>query len=447
MFSERMHEVESELLARWPETRIDPSLDRIAALADILGSPQLSYPTIHIAGTNGKTTTTRLIDSLLFELGLRTGRFTSPHLQSILERVAINGSPISEGLFIKAYEDIYPYLGMIDEKMPHPISFFEAITALSFVAFAEYPVDVGIFECGMGGEWDSTNVIESKVSVVTPIGFDHMEYLGDTLEKIAQTKSGIIKENTFAVLAKQEREAAQVLIDRCLDTNSTPIREGVEFEVLKRSVAVGGQLISIRGVYGIYEDLFLPIHGRHQASNAATALATVEVFVGEHALDNELVRSAFAGATSPGRFEVVHRNPTVIIDAAHNPHGAKSLKETINSEFNFDLVIGLVAAMGDKDISGLLEELEPIMSKIIVTRNSSKRSATLDEIDTLARKIFGSDRVIAIDSLVEAINQGLSLAKDTIAIQDKSCALLITGSVVTAGEARTFLAKEGEPRS
>ncbi len=447
MFSERMHEVESELLARWPETRIDPSLDRIAALADILGSPQLSYPTIHIAGTNGKTTTTRLIDSLLFELGLRTGRFTSPHLQSILERVAINGSPISEGLFIKAYEDIYPYLGMIDEKMPHPISFFEAITALSFVAFAEYPVDVGIFECGMGGEWDSTNVIESKVSVVTPIGFDHMEYLGDTLEKIAQTKSGIIKENTFAVLAKQEREAAQVLIDRCLDTNSTPIREGVEYEVLKRSVAVGGQLISIRGVYGIYEDLFLPIHGRHQASNAATALATVEVFVGEHALNNELVRSAFAGATSPGRFEVVHRNPTVIIDAAHNPHGAKSLKETINSEFNFDLVIGLVAAMGDKDISGLLEELEPVMSKIIVTRNSSKRSATLDEIDTLARKIFGSDRVIAIESLVEAINQGLSLAKDTIAIQDKSCALLITGSVVTAGEARTFLAKEGEPRS
>jgi dihydrofolate synthase/folylpolyglutamate synthase len=442
-----MHEVESELLARWPETRIDPSLDRIAALADILGSPQLSYPTIHIAGTNGKTTTTRLIDSLLFELGLRTGRFTSPHLQSILERVAINGSPISEGLFIKAYEDIYPYLGMIDEKMPHPISFFEAITALSFVAFAEYPVDVGIFECGMGGEWDSTNVIESKVSVVTPIGFDHMEYLGDTLEKIAQTKSGIIKENTFAVLAKQEREAAQVLIDRCLDTNSTPIREGVEYEVLKRSVAVGGQLISIRGVYGIYEDLFLPIHGRHQASNAATALATVEVFVGEHALNNELVRSAFAGATSPGRFEVVHRNPTVIIDAAHNPHGAKSLKETINSEFNFDLVIGLVAAMGDKDISGLLEELEPVMSKIIVTRNSSKRSATLDEIDTLARKIFGSDRVIAIESLVEAINQGLSLAKDTIAIQDKSCALLITGSVVTAGEARTFLAKEGEPRS
>ena len=446
MFSERMHEVENELLARWPETRIDPSLDRIAALADILGSPQLSYPTIHIAGTNGKTTTTRLIDSLLFELGLRTGRFTSPHLQSILERVAINGSPISEGLFIKAYEDIYPYLGMIDEKMTHPISFFEAITALSFVAFAEYPVDVGIFECGMGGEWDSTNVIESKVSVVTPIGFDHMEYLGDTLEKIARTKSGIIKENTFAVLAKQEREAAQVLIDKCLDTNSTPIREGVEFEVLKRSVAVGGQLISIRGVYGIYEDLFLPLHGRHQASNAATAVATVEVFVGENALDNELVRSAFAGATSPGRFEVVHRNPTVIIDAAHNPHGAKSLKETINSEFNFDLVIGLVAAMGDKDISGLLEELEPVMSKIIVTSNSSKRSATLDEIETLARKIFGSDRVIPIDSLEEAINKGLSLAKDTIAIQDKSCALLITGSVVTAGESRTFLAKEGEPR-
>jgi len=445
MFSERMHEVENELLSRWPETRIDPTLDRIAALADILGSPQLSYPTIHIAGTNGKTTTTRLIDSLLFELGLRTGRFTSPHLQSILERVAINGSPISEGTFIKAYEDIYPYLGMIDEKMSHPISFFEAITALSFVAFAEHPVDVGIFECGMGGEWDSTNVIESKVSVVTPIGFDHMEYLGDTLEKIAKTKSGIIKENTFAILAKQEREAAQVLIDKCLDTNSTPIREGIEFEVVKRSLAVGGQLFSVRGVYGIYEDLFLPLHGRHQASNAATALATVEVFMGEQALDHELVRSAFAGATSPGRFEVIHRNPTVIIDAAHNPHGAKSLKETVNSEFNFDLVIGLVAAMGDKDLSGLLEELEPIMSKIIVTRNSSKRSATIAEIDTLAKKIFGSNRVITVDSLNDAIDQGLTLARDTIAVQDKSCALLITGSVVTAGEARTYFSRERDP--
>ena len=445
MFSERMHEVENELLSRWPETRIDPTLDRIAALADILGSPQLSYPTIHIAGTNGKTTTTRLIDSLLFELGLRTGRFTSPHLQSILERVAINGSPISEGTFIKSYEDIYPYLGMIDEKMSHPISFFEAITALSFVAFAEHPVDVGIFECGMGGEWDSTNVIESKVSVVTPIGFDHMDYLGDTLEKIAKTKSGIIKENTFAILAKQEREAAQVLIDKCLDTNSTPIREGIEFEVVKRSLAVGGQLFSVRGVYGIYEDLFLPLHGRHQASNAATALATVEVFMGEQALDHELVRSAFAGATSPGRFEVIHRNPTVIIDAAHNPHGAKSLKETVNSEFNFDLVIGLVAAMGDKDLSGLLEELEPIMSKIIVTRNSSKRSATIAEIDTLAKKIFGSNRVITVDSLNDAIDQGLTLARDTIAVQDKSCALLITGSVVTAGEARTYFSRESDP--
>lgn len=446
MFSERMHEVENELLTRWPETRIDPTLDRIAALADILGSPQLSYPTIHIAGTNGKTTTTRLIDSLLFELGLRTGRFTSPHLQSILERVSINGSPVPEGTFIKTYEDIYPYLGMIDGKMPHPISFFEAMTALSFVAFAEHPVDVGIFECGMGGEWDSTNVIESKVSVITPIGFDHMEYLGDTLEKIALTKSGIIKENTFAILGKQEREAAQVLIDKCLDTNSTPIREGVEYEVVKRSLAVGGQLISVRGVYGIYEDLFLPLHGRHQASNAATALAAVEVFVGEQALDNELVRSAFAGATSPGRCEVIHRNPTVIIDAAHNPHGAKSLKETISSEFNFDLVIGLIAAMGDKDISGLLEELEPILSKVIVTRNSSKRSATIAEIDTLAKKIFGSDRVITVDSLTDAIEQGLKLARDTIAIQDKTCALLITGSVVTAGEARTYLTRESESR-
>jgi dihydrofolate synthase/folylpolyglutamate synthase len=210
-----MGEIEQALLNRWPETRINPTLERIALLADMLGSPQLSYPTIHIAGTNGKTTTTRIIDSLAMELGLRTGRFTSPHLESFLERICINGESISEDFMAATYKDVSPYFQLVDERMSHRLSFFEAITGLAFAAFAEFPVDVGIFECGMGGEWDSTNVINAKVSVVTPIGLDHTQYLGDTLGAIAQTKSGIIKPGSFAVFARQELDPAQVLMNKC----------------------------------------------------------------------------------------------------------------------------------------------------------------------------------------------------------------------------------------
>lgn len=439
--SNKVAEIERKLLNRWPETRINPTLERIAALADMLGSPQLSYPTIHIAGTNGKTTTTRIIDSLCMELGLRTGRFTSPHLESFLERICINGEPISEKFMISTYEDIAPYFELVDARMQHKLSFFEAITALSFAAFAEFPVDVGIFECGMGGEWDSTNVIDAKVSVVTPIGLDHTQYLGDTLTAIAQTKSGIIKSEGFAVLARQEFDPAQVLLRRCAEVGATPIREGIEYSVSKRSLAVGGQLLTIKGVYGEYQDLFLPLHGEHQASNAATALAAVEVFAGEAELDEELVRGAFASATSPGRCEVLMRNPTVIVDAAHNPHGAKSLRKTIESEFDFERVIGVVATMGDKDLSGILEEFEPIMSQVVITRNSSHRAAPVDELADSAREIFGDERVNTAADLESAILRAIEEARVDGAVNERSCAILIAGSVISAGEARAIVRK------
>ncbi|NCV95561.1 MAG: bifunctional folylpolyglutamate synthase/dihydrofolate synthase [Actinobacteria bacterium] len=441
MSNNKIDEIEQALLNRWPETRINPTLERIALLADLLGSPQLSYPTIHIAGTNGKTTTTRLIDSLCFELGLRTGRFTSPHLESYLERICINGEMISEAAMIATYEDVAPYFQLVDERMSHRLSFFEAITGLSFVAFAEHPVDVGIFECGMGGEWDSTNVINAKVSVVTPIGLDHTQYLGDTLTAIATTKSGIIKPGSFAVLARQELDPAQVLMRKCAEVEATPIREGVEYQVSNRSLAVGGQLISIKGVYGDYEELFLPLHGEHQASNAATALAAVEVFAGERKLDEELVRTAFAKASSPGRCEIVHRSPTVIIDAAHNPHGAKSLRKTIESEFDFESIIGIVAPMGDKDTDGILEEFEAIMTTVIITKNSSHRAAPIDELAAQAREIFGGDRVLTKDSLESAIDAAITQAKFEVEMNEKSCAVLIAGSVISAGEARAFIRK------
>lgn len=441
MSKNKIDEIEQALLNRWPESRINPTLERIALLADLLGSPQLSYPTIHIAGTNGKTTTTRLIDSLCFELGLRTGRFTSPHLESFLERISINGEPISEAAMIATYEDVAPYFQLVDERMSHRLSFFEAITGLSFVAFAEHPVDVGIFECGMGGEWDSTNVINAKVSVVTPIGLDHTQYLGDTLTAIATTKSGIIKPGSFAVLARQELDPAQVLMRKCAEVEAIPIREGVEYQVSNRSLAVGGQLISIRGVYGDYEELFLPLHGEHQASNAATALAAVEVFAGEKKLDEELVRSAFAKASSPGRCEIVHRSPTVIIDAAHNPHGAKSLRKTIENEFDFDSVIGIVAPMGDKDTDGILEEFEAIMTTVIITKNSSHRAAPIDELAAQAREIFGGERVLTKDSLESAIDAAITQARFEVEMNERSCAVLIAGSVISAGEARALIRK------
>jgi dihydrofolate synthase/folylpolyglutamate synthase len=442
--ADRLDEVEKALLNRWPETRIAPTLDRIAALVDALGSPQLSYPTIHIAGTNGKTTTTRLIDSLCFQLGMRTGRFTSPHLESFLERICINGESISPEGMIATYDDIGLYLDMIDSRMPNKLSFFESMCALSFVAFSEFPVDVGIFECGMGGEWDSTNVIKADVSVITPIGFDHMEYLGDTLDKIALTKSGIIKESSFAVLARQEPEVAQVLMHKCAQVDATPIREGIEYSVKNRALAVGGQLISIAGVYGEYNDLFLPLHGAHQASNAATAIAAVEVFAGESKLDEGVVREALVNATSPGRCEIIMRNPTVIIDAAHNPHGAQSLKRTISEEFDFDSIIGVIAPMGDKDVDGILEELESVVNRVIVSKNSSHRAADLSELKASAQGIFGSERVTAIESLQEALVKAIEQAKLDNGVSDSNTAVLVAGSVVTAGEARGIIRRMKE---
>ena len=436
---ERIDAIEAALLKRWPETRIAPTLDRISALVDVLGSPQLTYPTIHVGGTNGKTTTARMIDSLLFEMGLRTGRFTSPHLESYLERISINGHPIDPKAMIFSYNDIAAYLDFMDTKFDTPISFFEAITALAFAAFAEHPIDVGVIEVGMGGEWDATNVVNADVSVIMPVDLDHTEYLGSTIAEIAKTKAGIIKEGSFVVLAQQKPEAAVELLKQAALVGADIAREGLEYVIESRTLAVGGQLLTIKTPKDTYEEIFLPLHGKHQASNAAAALVAVEAFFGEQELDYEAVLAGFANVQSPGRCEVLHRDPTVIIDAAHNPHGAKALTETIQSEFTFDKVIGVFAAMGDKDIEGALTELEKVMDSIIVTKNSSTRSAAVADVETLASKIFGADRVFAADSLEVAIEKAI---KDSIRpLSEETIGILITGSVVTAGEAHSIVRK------
>jgi dihydrofolate synthase/folylpolyglutamate synthase len=436
----RVDAIEKALLARWPETRIAPTLERISALMDILGSPQLTYPTIHIAGTNGKTSTSRMIDSLLFATGMRTGRFTSPHLESYLERIAINGQSIDPKEIIFAYNDIAAYLDLMDEKFDNPISFFEAITALAFVAFAEHPIDVGVIEVGMGGTWDATNVIDADVSVVMPIDYDHMEYLGNTLSEIASTKAGVIKEGGFVVLAEQQPEAAVELLRRAAEVGADIAREGIEYELLSRAVAIGGQLISVKGINDTYEDIFIPLHGKHQALNAASALVAVEAFFGDQPLDIESVRAGFAAVTSPGRCEIVHRDPTVILDAAHNPHGARALAETLECEFTFDEVIGVVAIFGDKDAAGVLKELEPILNSVIVTQSSSPRAMPVEELEKVAVSIFGNDRVFPVASLGAALDRAVEKAKRPLS--DESVGVVVAGSVVTVGESRTYLRKK-----
>jgi dihydrofolate synthase/folylpolyglutamate synthase len=436
----RIDAIEQALLARWPENRIAPTLERIAALVDILGSPQLTYPTIHVGGTNGKTTTARMIDSLLFEMGLRTGRFTSPHLESYLERISINGQSINAKELIFSFNDLSPYLDLMDTKFENPISFFEAITALAFVAFAEHPVDVGVIEVGMGGQWDATNVVDADVSVITPIGLDHMEYLGKTIAEIAATKAGIIKEQGFVVLAQQSPEAAVELLRRAAEVGADVAREGLEYSIDSRAIAVGGQLISITGLRGHYDEIFLPLHGKHQASNAAAALIAVEAFFGEQDLDIDAVRAGFANVTSPGRCEIIHRDPTIILDAAHNPHGAKAIAETLQTEFTFDDVTGIVALMADKDVLGILQALEPVMNQIIVTANSSERSMSVTDLTKLATQVFGADRVFASDTLTSAIDKAIQDAVRPLS--EESLAIVITGSVVTVGEARTAVRKK-----
>ncbi len=435
----RFAAVEAALEARWPESKIEPSLTRIADLVDLLGSPQRTYPVIHIAGTNGKTSTSRMIDALLTSFGLRVGRYTSPHLESLRERIALQGEPISVERFLETYDDIAPYLELVDAKNEIKLSYFEVLTAMAFAAFADAPVDVAVIECGLGGEWDATNVADGLVSVIMPIALDHVEYLGNSIAGIAATKAKIIKADSRAVLAMQPLEAAEELIRAVAQANATPFREGLEFSVVKRELAVGGQLLTIQGLAGEYSDIFLPLFGSHQAHNAAVAIAAVEAFLGggSQTLDIDALREGFASVTSPGRLETIRRNPTIMIDAAHNPHGAKALADALEEGFEFDFLTGVIAVLGEKDAYGLLAALEPVLTEIIVTKNSSPRALAIDELAKVAIDIFGEERVSVARDLAEGIDMAVTRAEENGDLGGSG--VVITGSVVTAGQARHLL--------
>jgi dihydrofolate synthase / folylpolyglutamate synthase len=449
----RMREVEQEIISRRPEHSVDLALDRMTELVGLLGDPQRACPVIHITGTNGKTSTARMTDALLRSRGLRTGRFTSPHLVSIRERIVVDGAPVSPERFVAAYEEVIPYVRLVDERHPVAMSFFEVLTGMAFAIFADTPVDVMVIEVGVGGRLDCTNVADGAVAVITPIAIDHTRLLGSTVEEIAAEKAGIIKPGAVAVLAQQPLAAAEVLVRHAAEVGATVAREGVEFGVLSREQAVGGQQLVLRGLRGTYEGIYLPLFGVHQAGNAACALAAVEAFAGVSddegtfevaGLDMDLVREAFAKVTSPGRLEVIRRSPTIILDAAHNPAGMAATVAAIQESFGFARLSGVFAASGDKDVAGILDELEPLLSDIVVTRNSSDRSMDPDQVAELAAEIFGEDRVQTAERLDDAIEAAVALADEAVADTGPGTGgVLITGSVITAGDARRLLGPGG----
>ncbi|WP_117214959.1 bifunctional folylpolyglutamate synthase/dihydrofolate synthase [Allorhizocola rhizosphaerae] len=433
--SSEFAQVEAELEARG-FTRYVFDLGRIRELLDVLGSPQLAYPSIHITGTNGKTSTARMIDALLRAHGLHTGRYTSPHLESVLERISLDGVPVEEERFLNVYREVSPVAELLDARHDESLTYFDMTTALAFAAFADAPVDVGIIEVGLGGAEDSTNVIGAGVAVITPIGMDHTEWLGDTLEDIALAKSGIVHEGATLICAAQPDEAMSPILDRCAEVGATIAREGMEFGVLRRSIAVGGQVLTLQGLGGIYDEVFLPLHGAHQAQNAAVALAAVEAFLGvggNKQLDPEVVREGFAQATSPGRLERVRTAPTILVDAAHNPHGMAATVTALGEEFSFENLVAVVAVLGDKDVRGMLEQLEPVVSHVVATRNTSPRSLSAEELGEIAQEVLGEERVTVEPSLLDAIATAVGEAESGSAV---GAGVLITGSVVTVADAR-----------
>ena len=444
--AETFAEVEDALLSRWPESRLEPSLDRIEAFTELLGDPQRSFRTIHLTGTNGKTSTSRMIETLVRALDLRTGRFTSPHLERMTERISIDGESLTDEEFVRAFNDVAPYTHLVDADQAHPLSFFETVVGMAYAAFADAPVDVAIVEVGMGGAWDATNVVDADVAVVLPISVDHAKYLGDSPTAIAHEKAGIIKPGSIAVLAQQETDVATVLIERATEVGATVAREGMEFGVVSRVPAVGGQMLALQGLRARYDDVFLPLYGAHQAQNAAVALAAVEAFAGEDPLDEDLVRAAFAEVTSPGRLEIIRRSPTIVLDAAHNPHGAAATAAAIEDSFTFSPLIGVMGVMGDKDADGVLEAFEPHLEHLICTQNSTSRSMSAEALAAAAIEIYGEDRVTVVRDLAEAIDRAATLAEAGEAFGDPlgSGAVLVTGSVVTVGEARTMLLRRGQ---
>jgi len=447
LFQGQADRVYGELLARVGESNPQPRLGPTRRVLELLGDPQRSYPIIHVTGTNGKTSTSRIAESILRAYGLRTGLMTSPHLVRVNERIVIDGESITNEAFVANWDDIAPYLAMIDNELieadEQALTYFEALTALAFACFADAPVDVAIIEVGMGGEWDSTNVGDGQVAVFTPISLDHTGRLGNTVVEIARTKSGIIKPLASVVTATQQPDALEVLRRAAELTESTVVAQGSEFALLGTAVAVGGQVMSVKGLAGTYNDLFLPLFGDHQAQNAAVAIAAVESFLGggSQMLVGDVLAEGIATATSPGRLQVVGTEPTVLVDAAHNPDGARALAEAIGSYFTFDEVCIVVGVLDEKDATGIIAGLATVTGRFHVTRSSSSRAVDPDELGEIVREVAGPDSYEVFDDAADAV----ASARDWAAAAPKR-AVLVTGSITLVGDAIGLAAREGWKR-
>lgn len=442
--------VAAELRGRAPETQMAPRLDAMRLAMDLLGDPAHAAPVIHLTGTNGKTSTARMVEALLMAHDLRVGRYTSPHLEKVTERIAVDGAPIDDATFVRTWDEIRPFLLLADQRLTErgevALTEFEAMTVLAFAVFAEAPVDVMVLEVGLGGRWDATNVADAAVSVLTPIDLDHTRMLGDTVEEIAREKAGIIKPDGFLVSSAQRPSVAEILLEAARDRD-VPFRfGGVEFGVRSRVPGPGGQVLAVQGLAGVYEDLALPLAGEHQADNAALAIAAVEAFLGggERELNVELVRAGLAAVRSPGRLETVRTAPTVIIDAAHNPHGlraqVRAVEETVPAR-ELEIVLGILT---DKDAAQMLRilresyaESERFDARLYVSASHSPRAIDPQELARLAvAEGFDEDAVQAFAGLDEAITAAVS---DAAVREELDAAVLITGSVTVAGEARMLL--------
>jgi dihydrofolate synthase / folylpolyglutamate synthase len=415
-----------DLNARQPEQMPEPSLDRIAALAELMNHPEVTFPSIHITGTNGKTTTARMASALACAHGLTTGTFTSPHLQSVTERFTLCGDEISVAEFGEEYERLLPYLLDVDDRIG-PVTYFEALTALAYLWLADKPVQLAVVEVGMGGSWDATNLVRGDVAVITPIGLDHVAQLGPTVEDIAREKAGIIKEGSSAVVREQIPGVMDVIRTRAAEAGAQLVVEGEDFRLAERSPAVGGQLLSVAGLNASYEEFFLPMFGEQAARNAAAALVALEALLAKP-LDESAVTAALGSATSPGRLEVVGRRPLAVLDGAHNPDAARALTEALEEALQWKRLHLVVGMFADKDVERVAAILAPLANAAYAAAPASPRAAAVSRLGE-ALMAAGVASVREYGTVPEAVAAARAMAgKDDL--------ILVTGSFYTVGEAR-----------
>ncbi len=444
-----LNEVYAQIMSRAPEHDINPSLDAMKKIAHIMADPQKSFRTIHITGTNGKGSTARMTEAICREYGLRTGLYASPHLESVTERIVIDGQPISDDYFVDIYDQTIDFINLVDEQSVAEgkprMSFFEVLTVMAMWAFADSAIDVAIIEVGMGGLWDATNVFDADAAIIGPIDMDHMQWLGGSVEQIAKEKAGIIKKNSSVVIAPQPHEEAvmPILRDYADKTGAKNIIcDGIESEVISRVPAVGGQVVTLRTPSGVYEDVPISMFGQQQAHNALAALCAAEIVLPvSSVLNGDIVAQALSSVKIPGRVEIVRTSPTIILDGGHNINAVSALRETLEENFDFSELVGVTSMMSDKNVEDVLSVLEPVIDTLVVTQNSyPQRAMPPEELEKIAISVFGPDRVIRRDFFPDA----LQAAVDCVDSGDETGVgygrgILVFGSFVTAGDARALL--------